>query len=312
MRAEYAADLYRRYQTFAKVPDGQIIRKIAPGANTADYHWTEVMMREAGPLVGGVSLHYYTSPGPDWDTKRSSMDFREDRWIEVLAKALYIDELITKHSAVMDKYDPQKKVGLMVDEWGTWYQGLPDVNPGFLYQQNSLRDALAAAIHLNIFSQHTNRVKLANIAQMVNVLQAMILTRDERMVLTPTYHAFAMYKPFKDATHLPLEISAPEYHYGVYRVPSVQAAAARDTAGVVHVALVNLNPHDAAHLDIRITGLQARAVTGRILTANAMNAINTLERPDAVKPVPFVGARLAQEIVSVELPAKSVVMLDLQ
>jgi alpha-N-arabinofuranosidase len=176
MRAEYAADLYRRYQTFAKVPSGQSIQKIAPGANVDDYHWTEVMMREAGPLLSGVSLHYYTWPGPNWRSKGSSVEFREDEWIEVLSKALHMDELITKHSAVMDKFDPAKRIGLMVDEWGTWYAGLPGVNPGFLYQQNSLRDALVAAIHLDIFSEHTDRVRMANIAQMVNVLQAMIRT----------------------------------------------------------------------------------------------------------------------------------------
>jgi alpha-N-arabinofuranosidase len=312
MRAEYAADLVRRYQTFVKSPPGQKIQKIAAGANVDDYHWTEVFMREAGKLMSGLSLHYYTSPGPNWQTKRSSTDFGEAEWIETLSKALYMDELVTKHSAVMDKYDPEKKIGLMVDEWGTWYTGLPGINPGFLYQQNSLRDALVAAIHINIFSQHTERVKMANIAQMVNVLQAMILTRDEKMVLTPTYHVFEMYKPFKDATHLPLEISSPSYEHGTYKVPMVHAAAARDSAGVVHVALANLHPSNAAKLTIGVTGVRARSVAGRILTANAMNAINTFEQPDTVKPAGFNGAKLKGAELTVELPAKSVVVLGLQ
>ncbi len=219
MRAEYAADLVRRYQTFVKVPQGYSLQKIAAGANVDDYHWTEVFMRETGKLANGLSIHYYTSPGPNWNTKRSSTDFGEDQWIETLSKALFMDELVTKHSAVMDKYDPDKKVGLMVDEWGTWYTGLPGVDPGFLHQQNSLRDALVAAIHLNIFSAHSDRVKMAAIAQMVNVLQAMILTNGEKMVLTPTYHVFEMYKPFKDATYLPLELSRPDL-----RVRGVQSA----------------------------------------------------------------------------------------
>jgi alpha-L-arabinofuranosidase len=312
MRAEYAADLYRRYQTFAKVPDRQKIAKIAPGANVDDYHWTEVMMKEAAPLLSGVSLHYYTSAGPNWQTKRSSTDFGEDQWIEVLSKALYMDELITKHSAIMDKYDPTRKVGLMVDEWGTWYQGLPGVNPGFLHQQNSLRDALAAAVHLNLFSQHAERVKMANIAQMVNVLQAMILTQGDKMVLTPTYHVFAMYKPFKDATHLPLEIAAPTYSHAGYTVPAVQAAAARDTAGTVHVALVNLDPHNAARVVITIAGVKARAADGQILTARAINTINTFEQPDAVRPAPFSGASIADNLLTVDLPAKAVVMVNLK
>jgi alpha-L-arabinofuranosidase len=312
MRAEYAADLYRRYQTFVKSPPDQKIQKIAAGANTSDYHWTEVFMREAGKLVSGLSMHYYTSPGPNWNTKRSSTDFGEDQWIETLSKALYMEELITKHSAVMDKYDPDKKVGLMVDEWGTWYQGLPGINPGFLYQQNSLRDAVVAAIHINLFSQHTDRVKMANIAQMVNVLQAMILTKDEKMVLTPTYYVFEMYKPFKDAVHLPLELTAPTYQFGDYKVPAVHAAAARGKDGKVYVGLANLDPNNAAKLSLKVAGVQARSVAGQILTAPAMTAINTFEKPDVVKPERFNGARLKADQLTVDLPARSVVVLAVQ
>jgi alpha-N-arabinofuranosidase len=312
MRAEYAADVVRRYQTFVKVPRGTQTQKIAAGANVDDYHWTEVFMRETGKLLSGLSLHYYTSPGPTWNQKRSSTDFDEDQWIETLSKALYMDELITKHSAVMDKFDPDKKVGLMVDEWGTWYTSLPGFNPGFLHQQNSLRDALVAALHFDIFSQHTDRVKMANIAQMVNVLQAMILTSDDKMVLTPTYYVFEMYKPFKDATHLPLEISAPVYQHGDYRVPSVHGSAARGKDGKVYVALTNLDPNNAAKLSLKIAGAHARGVSGQILTAGTINAINTFERPDTVKPQSFTGAKVQAERLSVELPAKAVVVLALQ
>jgi alpha-N-arabinofuranosidase len=312
MRAEYAADLTRRYQTFVKSPPGQKIQKVAPGANVSDYHWTEVMMRETGKLVSGVSLHYYTSPGPNWNTKRSSTDFGEDDWAETLSDALYMNELITKHSAVMDKFDPEKKVGLMVDEWGTWYTGLPGVNPGFLYQQNSLRDALVAAIHLNIFSAHAERVKMANIAQMVNVLQAMILTQEERMLLTPTYHVFEMYKGFKDAAVIPVNLSAPAYKHGEFEMPAVHAAAARAQDGRLQLALTNLDPDEAARLTLTITGRPARLAGGTLLTAQAMNAINTFDKPDMVKPQPFKGARFSGERLQVELPAKSVVVLTLQ
>jgi alpha-L-arabinofuranosidase len=312
MRAEYAADLVRRYQTFVKAPHGQQIQKIAAGANTDDYHWTEVFMRETGKLVDGLSIHYYTSPGPNWNTKRSSTDFGEDQWIETLSKALRMDELVSKHSAVMDQYDPEKKVALLVDEWGTWYQGLPGVNPGFLHQQNSLRDALVAAIHINIFSHHSDRVRMANIAQMVNVLQAMILTSDDKLVLTPTYHVFDMYKPFKDATHLPLDISAPLYEFSGYRVPSVHASAARGKDGKVYVALTSLHPKNVTRLNLKLDGVQARSVSGQILTANAINSINTFDRPESVKPQSFGGARVRANQLTVELPSKSVVILALQ
>jgi alpha-N-arabinofuranosidase len=312
MRAEYAADLVRRYQTFVKAPHGQEIQKIAAGANTDDYHWTEVFMRETGKLVDGLSIHYYTSPGPNWDTKRSSTDFGEDQWIETLSKALRMNELVTKHSAVMDRYDPEKKVGLLVDEWGTWYLGLPDVNPGFLHQQNSLRDALVAAIHINIFSHHSDRVRMANIAQMVNVLQAMILTSEDKMVLTPTYHVFDMYKPFKDATHLPLEIAAPAYQFSGYEVPGVHASAARGKDGNVYVALTNLHPKNATRLSLKLEGMRARTVSGQILTAGAINSINTFSKPDTVIPRNFNAASVKADQLTVDLPSKSVVVLSLQ
>ena len=279
----------------------------------AEHHWTEVFMRDTGKLMNGLSMHYYTWPGgPSWSAKRSSTDFGEDEWIETLSKALHIEELITRHSAVMDKFDPQKKVGLMVDEWGTWYLGLPGFDSGFLHQQNSLRDALVAALHFDIFGQHSDRVKMANIAQMVNVLQAMILTDDDKMVLTPTYYVFEMYKPFKDATHLPLEISAPPYRFGKYEVPSVHASAARGKDGKVYVALTNLDPKNAAKLSLKIAGMQARGASGQVLTAGAINAINTFDKPDTVKPQTFKGATVKADQLTVELPSKSVVVLALQ
>jgi alpha-N-arabinofuranosidase len=259
-----------------------------------------------------VSIHYYTSPGPNWNTKRSSTDFGEDQWIETLSKALYMEELVTKHSAIMDRFDPERKVALMVDEWGTWYTGLPGSNPGFLHQQNSLRDALVAAIHFNIFSHHAERVKMANIAQMVNVLQAMILTSDEKMVLTPTYYAFELYKPFMDATYLPLSLPSPPYQLGEYKVPSVHASAARGKDGKVYVALANLDARNSAKLDVTLASLRVRSVGGQILTAPAINSINTFEKPDVVKPQAFRGAKVEGNRLTVDLPSKSVVVLALQ
>jgi alpha-N-arabinofuranosidase len=310
MRAEYAADVYRRYQTFVKAPADQTILKIASGPNEDDYHWTEVMMREDAKFMDGLSLHYYTVPG-GWPPKASSTDFDENGWIETLQGALHMDELITKHSTIMDKYDPQKKVALVVDEWGTWYAGLPGSNPGFLHQQNTLRDALVASLTLDIFSDHADRVRMANIAQMVNVLQSMILTDGNKMLLTPTYHVFAMYKPYQDATHLPLEISAPTYRHGEFAVPAVHGSAVKAKDGHVYVALTNLDPEHAAEVSVKLSG-NASQVSGQILTAPAMTSLNTFEHPDAVKPVPFSGAHISDGTLQVALPAKAIVMLKLQ
>ena len=311
MRPEYAADLTRRYATFIKAPAGTRILKIAAGANVDDYRWTETLIREAAGQIDALSLHYYTIPG-GWPPRASATQFDEAGWAATLAGAVRMDELVTKHTAIMDKYDPQKRIWLAVDEWGTWYAGDPGTNPGFLRQQNTLRDALVAAIHLNIFAKHTDRVKMSAIAQMVNVLQAMILTDDRRMVLTPTYHVFAMYKPYMDATVLPVEIKSPWYNKDQWTMPAVSASAVRDKAGVVHVGLANLDPNRPQTVTATLNGVTASGVSGRVLTAPAMNALNSFDAPNTVAPAPFTGARVEGGTLTVTLPPKSVVMLDLR
>src|SRR5581483_7957272 len=231
----------------------QSILKIASGSNSDDFHWTEVMMREAGKFMNGLSLHYYTAPGgfPPHD---SSTDFDETAWIDTLQQALRMDELVTKHSAIMDKYDPEKKVALVVDEWGIWTDVEPGTNPGFLYQQNSLRDALIAATNLNIFNNHCDRVKMANLAQTINVLQALILTDKEKMVLTPTYHVFDLYKVHQDAKYLPVKLSSPDYEVDGKKIPAMSVTASQDAAGKIHVSLVNLDPHNSITFSSSLNG----------------------------------------------------------
>ncbi|KQT35229.1 alpha-N-arabinofuranosidase [Sphingomonas sp. Leaf412] len=311
MRAEYAADLTRRYATFVKAPAGTRILKIAAGANVEDYRWTETMIREAAGQIDALSLHYYTIPG-GWPPKASATVFDEAGWAETLSEAWRIDDLVTKHSAIMDKYDPAKRIFLAVDEWGTWFAGDPGTNPGFLRQQNTLRDAMVAAIHLNVFAKHADRVKLSAIAQMVNVLQAMILTDGAKMVLTPTYHVFMMYKPYMDATVLPIEIKAPWYNKDKWTMPGVSASAVRGKDGVVRIALANLDPNRADTVVATVPGVTAATVTGQVLTAGTMTALNTFDAPDAVAPRPFAGARVEAGVVTVTLPAKSIVMLELR
>jgi alpha-N-arabinofuranosidase len=213
---------------------------------------------------------------------------------------------------VLKRNDPANKIAFAVDEWGTWYDAEPNREPGFLYQQNTLRDALVAAINFNIFHHHADRVRMANIAQMVNVLQAMILTDGAKMVLTPTYHVFSMYKPFQDATYLPSEVARTEYRSGKLAVPKVNVSAARTAAGEVVVGLVNLDPHAAADIRASLAGVNAKSVQGTILTAGAMDARNTFEAPHAIEPKPFKEARLAGGQLSLSLPAKSVLVLTLK
>jgi len=222
-----------------------------------------------------------------------------------------MDDIIRGHSAIMDRYDPLKTKGLVVDEWGNWFNVEPGTNPGFLFQQNSMRDAITAAIHLNIFNQHADRVKAANLAQMVNVLQSVILTKDDKMVLTPTYHVFRMFKVHQEARLLNLDLRSEDYTFGNKKIQAISASASVDKEGKVHISLANLNPNKAITLTCPLIGDSFKKVTGEILTANDMNSFNSFETPDKVKPVSFSGFTLKDGILSVTMPSKSVVVLEL-
>ena len=313
MRPEYYADNLRRYNTFIKdyAPSAKDrIYRVACGPNNDDYNWTDTVMRLAGDQMSGLSLHYYTIPSGVWQTKGSATAFGDDVYFSSLVQTLKMDELVRRHAAIMDKYDPAKRVGLVVDEWGIWTDVEPGTNPGFLFQQNSMRDAIIAALNLHIFQAHADRVVMANIAQMVNVLQSMVLTDHERTVLTPTYHVFEMLKVHQGAVSLPVALTTADCAGGA-GVPMVSASASRDAQGRVHLSLVNTDPHSPVVVSCTLRGIDAAAVTGRILTAGAATAHNTFEAPRAVEPQPFGAASLAGGVLRVPLPPLSVVILEI-
>jgi alpha-L-arabinofuranosidase len=314
MRAEYYADEYRKYALNIKAPADNRPIEVASGPYGDGYEWTEVLMKNAVRHMGAYSLHYYTLPSGSFDkpSKGPALSFNENDWITTFKYTLAIDEMISKHSAIMDKYDPAKKVGLYVDEWGAWYDVEPGTNPGFLFQQNTLRDAVLAGLNLNVFHKHAERVKMTNIAQMINVLQAMILTDKEKLLLTPTYHVFEMYQPFQNATFLASELVTPEYRLGEVGIPMVSVSAARAADGSVVVALVNADPNKPANVVAKFAGASPKKATGRLLTAPAMNTHNTFDKPTTVQPTAFSGARRKGDGWSFELPAKSVVVVTLQ
>ncbi|MNI42195.1 Intracellular exo-alpha-L-arabinofuranosidase 2 [compost metagenome] len=314
MRPEYYADLYRRYQTYVRNYGDNKIHRIACGPNSDDYNWMEVLMREAANFMDAITLHYYTLPTADWQHKGAATGFETGEWFNTLEKALRMDELVTRHSVIMDKYDPNKRVGLIVDEWGTWYDVEPGTNPGFLYQQNTIRDALVAGLTLNIFHKHSDRVRMANIAQTINVLQAVILTEGEKMILTPTYHVFNMYKVHQDAELLDLTVESGTYSFDGREIPEVSASASVDVDGVIHVSLCNLNHAAAAKLPLELRGLagQAAEVTGTTLAGAAIDAHNTFSEPEAVVPQPFTAFSLADGVLSLELPPMSVTVLAIK
>jgi alpha-L-arabinofuranosidase len=314
MRPEFYADNFRRFNTFIKNyqpgPENRIYR-VACGPAEDDYEWTDTLMKLDVKQMNGLSLHYYTLPTGSWAKKGSATEFGKDEYLATLGRTLRMEELVTKHSAIMDKYDPDKRVGLAVDEWGVWTDVEPGTNPGFLFQQNSLRDALVAALNLHIFQAHADRVVMANIAQMVNVLQAMILTDGDKIVLTPTYHVFEMLKVHQGATSVPLEVHTPNLPGIKEKIPTVSASASRDDAGKIHISLVNTDPDSPATVACWIVGPAPAAVSGRILTAAAMTSHNTFDAPHAVEPAPFHGATLSGNQLSVALPPMSVVVLEL-
>ena len=322
MYPEYYSDLYRRYQTYCRNYGGNRLYKIASGASDYDYRWTEVLMQRAAQQMDGLSLHYYTVTG--WSgSKGSATDFSTDDYYWTLGKCREIEDVIKRHIAIMDKYDPQKRVGLIVDEWGTWWDEEPGTIKGHLYQQNCMRDAFVAALSLNVFHRHTERVKMTNIAQIVNVLQSMILTDTKgtgHMVLTPTYHVFNMYKDFQEATYLPMDVKCDsmdvrgdDHAKDGRKIPLVSTSAAKKADGTIVVALANVSLDKAQQVEFNLDGAAApKTVTGQILSCNKVSDYNDFAHPDVVKPAVFKDAKVKKNTLKVKIPAKSIVVLKIK
>jgi alpha-N-arabinofuranosidase len=308
MTAEFSADLHNRYATFIKTAPGIDIVKVATGGNDDQYHWTETLTKAArGSTTDAISLHYYTVAGDRWEDKGAATGFPVEEWASTLAHAMRMDEFLVNHIAVMDEHDPEGRIALYVDEWGVWHDAEPGSTPGFLYQQSSLRDALAAALTLNIFHRHTDRVKMANIAQMVNVLQASILTDGDRMLLTPTYHVLHMYKPFKGATPYAASVDGPSFTIGDDVLPHVDVSAAEAADGTLVLALVNLHPEQAARVTTDLEG----AASGRILTGPEIDTHNTFDAPETIQPTEYSG-QVVDGALTFDLPPRSVAVVTVE
>jgi alpha-L-arabinofuranosidase len=322
MSPEYYLSQMKIYSRFVRnfnpaQQDKQQMLKIAvgPGGDEPRWtEWTETIMKAYEKHTwswdtNGLSMHSYTVV--KWPPSYASVGFGENEYAQILKSTLEMDNLINKHSAIMDKYDPQKKVALVVDEWGAWYAPLPGSNPGFLVQQNSLRDAILAALNLDIFARHADRVRMANIAQMINVLQAMILTDKEKIVLTPTYYLFKMYVPFQDATFIPITFDAGSYVHGDITLPRVDAIAAKDRSGKLWVAVTNIDPNQSADIEIALTGLTAKSASGETLTAPKVDSVNTFDAPKTVVPKPF-SAKVQNGKVNLKVEPKSVTVVAVE
>jgi alpha-L-arabinofuranosidase len=310
MKADYYANEYRRYACFCRhFTPGKKLYKVACGF---DDNWNDILMREAARHMDGLSVHYYTIPGT-WEKKGPATGFSDADWYLTLRKASEIDGFILRTKAIMDRHDPEKRVGIVMDEWGTWFDVEPGTNPGFLYQQNTMRDALVAGLTFNIFHAHADRVHVANIAQTINVLQAMALTDGAKMLLTPTYHVFEMFKVHQDATLLPTFLDTPTCgdDDNAKKVPRVSASASRNAAGKLHVSLCNLHADKPAELAIEVRGAEVGGATGRILVGDGPGAMNTFSSPKAVAPESFAKVKAGKGAMTLKLPPHSVLLLEL-
>lgn len=305
MRPEYYADLYRHYQTYCRNYSGNELYKVACGPNSNDYNWTDKLLESVKPWhTKAISLHYYTVPSGNWEKKGSATEFNSGEYEETIRKTHYMEELITKHSEIMSRHDPKHEIGLIVDEWGTWYDVEPETNPGFLYQQNTMRDAIVASVNLNIFNNHSDRVVMANIAQCVNVLQSVILTEGERMVKTPTYHVFDMYKEHQGA------MLADSFIDDKSGLPDIsQSVSVKD--GKMHITISNASLTEEKEINAEISGFDFNKVSAEILTED-VHAHNTFDIPNKVDVKTFTNVKMSENTLKFTLPPCSVVAIEIK
>ncbi|WBL23773.1 alpha-N-arabinofuranosidase [Zunongwangia sp. HRR-M8] len=310
MTPEYYANLYRQYATFmTSWNNDKGLYRIASGANVDDYHWTEVLMRDVPHnLIEGVALHSYSFV--EWGDKGDAVDFNEAQYFSTMQTALKMEELVTKHSAIMDKYDPKGNIELIVDEWGGWYDVQDGTNPGFLYQQNTMRDAMIAGVSLNIFNNHSKRVKMANLAQTVNVLQAVALTDGAKMLLTPTYHVMEMYKVHQDAKLLPVSFDSPQYSYEGESLPAVSVSASKDDKNVIHISAVNIDSEKENEVEFDLSGFDIDDFNAEILVSENLQDHNTFDSPEKIIPKQFKDFKFKRGNLKITLPPFSVVVLE--
>lgn len=322
MTAEYYSDLFLRFSTYCRNFSGNRLYKVAGGPNGGFpldriQHWVETVMKKTSlpslfnPLIHGLSLHYYTRVGT-----QPATEMNEKRWIVAMERALYMDKLITTMSEIMNKYDDSKKIGIIVDEWGAWWGVEKGTNPSFLYQQNTLTDALIASLHLDIFNNHCDRVHMANIAQTTNVLQSIVLTKGEKMLLTPTYHVFDMYKVHQENILLPMKIESEKHNHDTRSIPAIHGSASIDSNNQKYVSLSNVNPSQNINIEIQFNdfNLENSEPTMKILRSEQINAHNTFEAPETIKPENFTSEdfRLDGSNLYFKMPSKSVLIIKIK
>ena len=309
MTAEYYSNLYRQYATYmTDWSNTTDLYRVASGASDGNYNWTEVLMKNIPKnLIEAVALHSYSVI--DWGNKGSATEFSETQYFQTMQRAYKMEEYITKHSAIMDVYDPAKRIDLIVDEWGGWYDVEPGTNPGFLYQQNTMRDAMIAGMTLNIFNNHAERVKMANLAQTINVLQAVILTEGEKIILTPTYHVMKMYAVHQDAQLIPVSYDSPLFEKNGDSLPAISISASQGPNNQINISLVNIDDKKSHTLSIDVRSLNIKNLEGLILKSKSIQDHNDFDHPETITPIEYNKAKLKNGTITLDLPPFSVLVL---
>ncbi len=312
MTPEYYSDEYRKFQNYVvRFPGNENMKKVACGPGDLNLHWLEVVMRNCNRFMDAITLHRYVFTG-NWGVKGSATQFNSELWVKLMENTVEIDSMLEKFVEVMDKYDPRKRIELYVDEWGTWWDQEAGSHPGFLYQQNTMRDAVSAAVFLNSFNAHCDRVKMANIAQINNVLQAMILTDGPKMIVTPTYHVFELYTAHHDATLLESELVCDPLAGSEKKIQSVSVSVSKDSAGTINITVANLDPENSTEVICDLVGLTPKAVTGKVLNGKAMNSHNSFDTPAEVSVTELKDIELQADKLTVTLPAHSVSLIQIK
>jgi alpha-L-arabinofuranosidase len=309
MTADYYSNIYRQYATFmTDWSNSSKLYRIASGASDNEYAWTETLMKNIPHnMVSGVALHHYSVIS--WNDKGHAVNFNESQYFKTMEEAWKMEEYVTRHSTIMDKYDPNKKVALIVDEWGGWYNEEDNKKSGVLYQQNTMRDAMIAGITLNIFNNHADRVKGANLAQIVNVLQSVILTKEEKMILTPTYHVMKMYNVHQNAKMIPINILSPSYEYSTKKLDALSASASIDTLGNVNISLTNIDFTKSHEVSFELRGSQFKNISAYILTSPNISDHNSFEEPNKISPKLFQNIKQVGDNIRLTIPPYSVIVM---
>jgi alpha-N-arabinofuranosidase len=310
MNPEYYSNIFRNYSSYIS---GEGFQKVICGPSGNDGNWTEKILATLegkNHLAQGLSLHYYTLPNSDWQNKGSSTDFGEEMWFKTLRNTMFVEDYIRQHLAIMDEYDPDGKIKLIVDEWGTWYDKLPETKDGFLQQQNTLRDALVAGINLNIFNNHADRISMANIAQIVNVLQSVIRTKGPLMVKTPTYYIFQLYNVHQDAALIPIQLESEQYQYEGESIPAITSSASEKN-GIISITLTNANPNKDIPVTYKV-GKPLKSVAGKIVNSKKITDFNDFGKKEKVRTEDFSLYELNKQGIDLTLPAHSVVLIQIQ